>query len=112
MISCHLKIQQPELSAALVSRGHPLRQDAPELPRVIPVSPPPPLIPTRVYLGVEVFIESVDDHVNFVFNLQEPLKFDDGVLLLVTEAIRPRLPPVLSLEKEFLSSSSSAFASL
>ena len=57
---------------------------------------PSPLIPTpRVYLGVEV--ESVDDHAGFVFNLQEPLKFDDGVLLLVTEAVRPTLPLVLSV---------------
>ena len=83
----------------LVGQGHLPRQDPPELPRVIPVSPLSPLIPTpRVYLGIQVLIKSVDDHANFVFNLQEPLKFDDGVLLLITEAVRPRLPLLLWLE--------------
>ena len=74
MISCHKKVMNATTRARCC--------------------PPSPLIPTpHVYLGIEV--ESVDDHANFVYNLQEPLKFDDGILLLVTEAVRPRLPPVL-----------------
>ena len=107
---------QPELGAALVGRGHPLTH--PNFHVLFPWAHRP------LWFQVLAFISAWSVHrirrrpCEFCFQFARTTQFDDGVLLRVTEAIRPTLPPVLSLESSLSEqvlgswSSSSAFGSL